>query len=588
MRTLGDLIKSAENKLHGIAAAPGLVVGKAYIYNKEKIEVQDNLITNVDEAINNFNEALAKSKKELHKVFELAKVKIAEERAAIFEAQLMILDDPILIETIINRIKNEKRQPEFIVHNEINKYQELMLLSNESYMQERAHDINDIKERIIRNLQKKRLQSKITNEVIVVSNNLTPADTILFSRCDVRGFVMNHGGLTSHAAIISRSLNIPAVLGTHNATEEIKEGDIIVVDGFYGYVIINPTEEQLKYFNNKIERLKKLQSDLNELVDLPAVTKDGREIKLLANVDVTGEIDLVVGNGAKGIGLYRTEQIIAELGEFPDENEQTKIYNNLASRIYPDILTIRAFDIGGDKINLLNIKESNPFLGLRGIRFLLEHEHLFRIQIKAVLKASCNKNIQFMLPMITTITEISKSKKLIEDCKKELKKEKIPFDNNIKIGIMIEVPSAALMAREFATEVDFLSIGTNDLIQYLLAVDRGNDLVSYLYQEFDPAVIRTINYISKEGKKGNVDISLCGEMAADTLAVPILVGMGLDSLSVSPSVIPYLKRIIRSLEYEKTKKLAAECLSLKTETEVADRIKKFFEDNKITRTRNII
>lgn len=588
MRTLGELIKSSENKLQGIAAAPGLVVGKAYIYNKEKIEVQDSLITNVEEAINNFNEALAKSKKELHKVFELAKVKIAEERAAIFEAQLMILDDPILIETIINRIKKEKRQPEFIVHTEINKYQELMLLSNESYMQERAHDINDIKERIIRNLQKKRLQSKITNEVIVVSNNLTPADTILFSRCDVRGFVMNHGGLTSHAAIISRSLNIPAVLGTHNATEEINDGDIIVVDGFYGYVIINPTVEQLKYFNNKIERLKKLQSDLNELVNLPAVTKDGREIKLLANVDVTGEIDLVVGNGAKGIGLYRTEQIIAELGEFPDEEEQTKIYKNLASRIYPDLLTIRAFDIGGDKINLLNIKESNPFLGLRGIRFLLEHEHLFKIQIRAVLKASYNKNVQFMLPMITTISEINKSKKLIEDCKKELKKEKIPFDNNIKIGIMIEVPSAALMAREFATEVDFLSIGTNDLIQYLLAVDRGNDLVSYLYQEFDPAIIRTINYISKEGKKGNVDISLCGEMAADTLAVPILVGMGLDSLSVSPSVIPYLKRIIRSLDYNKSKELAAECLKLTTETEVAERIKKFFEDNNITRTRNII
>lgn len=588
MRTLGDLIKSAENKLHGIAAAPGLVVGKAYIYNKEKIEVQDNLISNVDEAVNNFNEALAKSKKELHKVFELAKVKIAEERAAIFEAQLMILDDPILIETIINRIKKEKKQPEFIVHNEINKYQELMLLSNESYMQERAHDINDIKERIIRNLQKKRLQSKITNEVIVVSNNLTPADTILFSRCDVRAFVMNHGGLTSHAAIISRSLNIPAVLGTHNATEEIKDGDTIVVDGFYGYVIINPTVEQLKYFNNKIERLKKLQSDLSELLDLPAVTKDGREIKLLANVDVTGEIDLVIGNGAKGIGLYRTEQIIEELGEFPDENEQTKIYKNLASRIYPDILTIRAFDIGGDKINLLNIKESNPFLGLRGIRFLLENEHLFKIQIKAVLKASSNKNIQFMLPMISTIYEIKKTKKLIENCKNELKKEKVSFDNNIKIGIMIEVPSAALMAREFAQEVDFLSIGTNDLIQYLMAVDRGNDLVSYLYQEFDPAVIRTINYISKEGKKEKVDISLCGEMAADTLAVPLLVGMGLDSLSVSPSVIPYLKRIIRSLDYEKSKKLASECLKFTTETEVTDKIKKFFEDNKITRTRNII
>lgn len=588
MKSLGDLIKKAKNKLQGIAAAPGLVVGKAYLYNKEKIEIQDNFITEVEEAVLNFREALAKSKKELHKVFEMAKEKIANERAVIFEAQLMILDDPILIETIINRIRKEKRQPEYIVHSEIHKYQELMLLSNESYMQERAHDINDIKERIIRNLQKKRLQSKITNDKIVISSNLTPADTILFSRCNVKAFITDHGGLTSHAAIISRSLNIPAVLGTHNGTEQIKDDDILVVDGFHGIIIINPTEDQLKFFNTKIERLKILQSDLKELVDLPAITKDGREINLLANVDVTGEIDIVISNGARGIGLYRTEQVLEELGEFPDEDEQTKIYQNLASRIYPDILTIRTFDIGGDKINLFNIKESNPFLGLRGIRFLLENSHLFKIQLRAILRASSNKNIQLMIPMVTTITEIIKTKELIEECKKELRKEKIPFDNNMKIGIMIEVPSAALMATEFANEVDFLSIGTNDLIQYLLAVDRGNDLVSYLYKEFDPAVIRTLNYIVKEGKKGDVNISLCGEMAADTLAVPLLVGIGLDSLSVSPTVIPYLKRIIRSLDYEKTKQLASECLTLKTEKEITEKINKFFEENNITRTRNII
>lgn len=588
MKSFKDIYKESTNKISGIAAAPGITIGDAYLFTKEKLDINKSDITDIEEAKKNLQEALEKSKLELNKVFVIAREKMDGVRAAIFEAQLMILDDPILINTINCRIEQEKKQPEFIVDDEISKYQDKMILSRENYMKERAHDIEDIKQRIIRNLQKKRWQSKIQQDVIVISESLTPADTILFSKNKAKSFVTDHGGLTSHAAIISRSLNIPAVVGTHNATVQIKDGDKVIVDGFHGYVIINPSDEQTDFFTKKRLRLIELQKDLIELKDKPAVTKDGKEIKLFANVDVTGEIDIVITSGASGIGLYRSEQILDELGEFPTEEEQVIIYSKLASRIYPGNITIRAFDIGGDKFRFLEYREPNPFLGLRGIRLLLENQTLFKNQVRAVLRSSEHKNIKFMLPMITTISEIRESKKIIEECKAELKKENFHFDNDIKIGIMVEVPSVAFMTKEFAAEVDFMSIGTNDLIQYLLAVDRGNDLVSELYQEFNPVVLRILKYIIDDAKKSKKPLSLCGEMAADTLAIPVLVGLGLQELSISAATIPYAKKIIRNFEYKRAKKLVDSCLKMLTEKEIEDAVQKFFEDNNIMRTRQII
>jgi phosphotransferase system enzyme I (PtsI) len=588
MKPFKDIYKNSENKIAGIAAAPGIIIGKVYLFTKEKLEISKAPITNSEEAISNFEEALKQSKKELNKIFGFAREKMDEVRAAIFEAQLMILDDPILLGNIEKRIKDEMIQPEFIVSDEISKYQELMIISHESYMKERAHDIEDIKHRIIRNLQKKRWQSKIEKNLIVVSESLTPADTLLLSRREALGFVTDHGGLTSHAAIISRSLNIPAVVGTHNASTIIKDGDTIIVDGFHGYIVYNPTDVQLEFFKGKQKKLFEIQKGLEEFKDKPALTKDGKEINLEANVDVTGEIDIVITSNAKGIGLYRSEQILNELGTFPDEDEQTVIYSKLASRIYPKFVTIRAFDIGGDKFRFSEYKEPNPFLGLRGIRFLLENESLFRTQIRAVLRSSENKNIKFMIPMISTLDEVRITQKIIQECKSELKKDKIKFDNHIKVGIMIEVPSAAVMAKDYAEEIDFISIGTNDLIQYMMAVDRGNDLVSNLYQEFSPVIIRTIDYIVKAAKESKIPVSICGEMAADTLAIPLLIGLGLDSLSMSPGTILYAKRIIRDFEFKKAKILAEECLQCKTEIEIQKKVKKFFDENNISRTRNIL
>ncbi len=588
MKTFKEIYLKSENKIAGIAAAPGIVIANAYLVTKEKLEVSKADITDVEKSKQDLIEALTKSKKELTKVFAFAREKMDDVRAAIFEAQIMILDDPILIENINKRIEEEKKQPEYIVDDEISKYQAKMILSHESYMKERAQDIEDIKQRIIRNLQKKRWESKIQQDVIVVTESLTPADTLLLSRNKVLAFVTDHGGLTSHAAIISRSLNIPAVVGTHNATEQIKDGDKLIVDGFHGNILLNPSKEQIKFFSKKHDKLVELQKGLEELQDQPAVTKDGKEIKLLANVDVTGEIDLVITSGAEGIGLYRSEQILDETGEFPTEDELEVIYSKLSTRIYPNHITIRAYDIGGDKFKFLDYQEPNPFLGLRGIRLLLENPALFKNQVRAVLRASINKNIKFMLPMVTTINEVRESKKYINECKRELKKKKIAFDNDIQIGIMVEVPSAAMLIKEFAEEVDFFSIGTNDLIQYLMAVDRGNDLVSNLYQEFSPVVLRTLKYILNDAAKSGTPVSICGEMAADTLAMPLLIGLGLEELSLSPTTIPYAKRIIRNFEFKRAKELADKCLELYTEEEIEETVQKFFVDNKITRTRHII
>lgn len=588
MRGLKQIIESSDNIHTGIAAAPGIVIGKAYIYRKEILNINQDVIEDVENAIVLFRESLEKSKKELLKVFSVAKDQMGEKRAAIFEAQLMILDDPFLKSSIEERIRKEKRQPESIVHDEISKYQQMMKMAHESYMKERALDIDDIKNRIVKNLQKRRWESKISNDVIVVSDHITPADTILFTKFNVKGYITVYGGLTSHAAILARSLDLPAVLGVHKITEIIKTDDNVIIDGFHGLVYVNPTEKQIEFYSNKIKHLEEINASLAELHDKPAMTTDGHEIDLYANVDVSGEVHLVITNRAKGIGLYRTEQIIEELGEFPDEDQQTKIYSNLATRLYPQPLTIRAFDIGGDKVKFLDHEEANPFLGLRGVRLLLANPKLFKEQIRAVLKASINKNILFMIPMISSLQEIIDSKNLIEDCKKELIIEKIQFDKNIQIGIMVEVPSAAVMAQDFAELVDFVSIGTNDLIQYIMAVDRGNDVVAYLYQEFHPAIVRTINYIVHGSKRANCKVSICGEMAADTLAIPLLVGLDLDSLSISPAVLPTAKKIIRSFSYEKAKELANDCLQLNSQEKILKRIEQFFKENNIQRTRNIL
>ncbi len=588
MKGLEELLKRSANYISGIPAAPGLAIGKSFLFKKENLLIGDNYIEDVDDAVIEFANALERSKKELYKVFGIAKEKMGEKRAAIFEAQLMILDDDILIKAIKDRIRKEKREPAFIVNDEFSRYQQLILLSKEPLMRERAADIEDIKMRIIRNLQKKRWESKIEDDVMVVSDLLTPADMILFSRKKINGFITDFGGLTSHAAIIARSLDIPAVVGLHNATEKIHQGDETIIDGFSGIVFINPTDFQKEYYAEKIETMRGINLRMQELRDKKAETLDGHQISLNANIDIKEEIQLLLSNNADGIGLYRTEQLLEELNEFPDEEKQTEIYLNIAANIYPKKATIRAFDLGGDKLRLFNHSEQNPFLGLRGIRFLLDNQGIFISQIKAILRAGIHKNLQFMIPMVSTIEEIREFKRLITNSKNELIAEGKPFDDDMKLGIMLEVPSAAVMTKDYAREVDFISIGTNDLIQYLMAVDRGNDLVHNLYQEFHPAVLRTLAHIVGGAKSAGVPVAICGEMAADNFALPFLIGIGMDSISVSPAALPSVKKTIRSLSMKNAQALAERLLQLPTTNEIVAEVEKFFTINQIQRTRNIL
>jgi len=566
-----------DNVYHGIPAAPGIRIAKAFLFQKEVESVVEENIYNTDKAIENFNDAIVKSKEELLKVFSLAVDKLGAKRAALFEAQIMILDDPILVQTIKSRIIEEKKNSEFIVNSEFSKYQNLMSMSVDPYMKERSLDIEDIKNRIIRNIKKKKWKSRITeDEIILVSNSLTPADTVLFSRLKVTGYVTNLGGITSHVAIIARSLNVPAVVGLHEATENICDGDNVIIDGFNGIVVVNPDNEQLEFYKKKLERISQVDIELAKLKDLPATTLDGKKIDIFANLDMSEELEVIVQNGGEGIGLMRTEQIFQEYDSFPSEEEQTIIYSNYAQKIYPLPLTIRAFDIGGDKVLPVDVREPNPMLGWRGIRFLLDNIKLFKSQIKAVLKASINKNIKFMIPMVASYRELKLTINLISECKDELTKDGINFDNHMELGIMIEVPSAALMISDFASDVDFFSIGTNDLIQYMLAVDRGNDIVSNQYQEFHPAIIRILSYIITEAKKCNTKVTLCGEMAANYMAIPILIGLGLDSISISGAVIPHAKQIIRELNFAEISEFAFSLLKLKTEKEIHDKINTFY------------
>ncbi len=566
----------SEIMLKGIAAAPGIAISKAYIYARQKEEVADSAVTDLDEALEMLDTALEQSRKELRKIFSLAVDKLGEKRAAIFEAQIMILDDPILLSTIKNRITNERRAPEYIVNDEISKYTDLMNASHELYMKERSHDIEDIKNRILRNFKKKKWKSRIANDVIVVTSTITPSDTVLFSRVNAKGYVTDFGGLTSHAAIVARSLNIPAVVGLHEATSRIKDDDLIIIDGFKGEIFINPDEKLLKEYQKKIVKLAQRDSDLLKLKDLPAVTSDGKEIQLLSNLDILDEMEIVTQHCARGIGLVRTEGLFEEYEAFPDEEEQFKVYKEISERMFPGTVIIRAFDIGGDKVLPVDLHEPNPFLGWRGIRLLLDNPSLFKKQIRAILRASTHKNIKFMLPMIASLAEIRRTKEIVKECQEELKKEGTAFDKHLSLGVMIEIPSAAVLIKDFAKEVDFVSIGTNDLIQYLLAVDRGNEIVSALYQEFHPAVVQTINHIIQGGKESKILVSMCGAMAADPFAVPLLIGLGLESLSVSASAVPLIKRIIRNIDCKEVQGLAKECLALSTEKEINDRIHKYF------------
>ncbi len=571
--------KRSEIIMRGVPAAPGIAIGNIYLYTRDVPSAIERALNpaDVDAEIERLKKAIAKSEKELTKILSFAQAKIGESKSKIFEAQIMILRDQFLMDSLVKRIRAELRNAEFIVSDEISKYEKMMLMAHDDYMHERAHDVDDLKNRIIRNMQSRKLVSKFDSAAILVAHNLTPADTMIFSRNAVLGYATDKGGITSHAAILSRALKIPAVLGLGDISRRVSPGDSLILDGYSGTVIINPSSEQILKYQIKKERYTRFETNLAQFKSLPAKTLDGRKIELATNIEFEEELEFMLLQGADGIGLYRSESLLFASDQIPSEEKQYKKYKLFADRVFPNRVIIRTFDIGGDKIAPQTIEEANPFLGWRGIRIFLDRPEILLEQLRAILRASSRKNIAVMFPMVTTVEEVIKAKEYLEIAKAQLRSKKIKFDPNIQVGVMIEVPSAAVTADSIAREVDFLSIGTNDLTQYLLAVDRGNDIISDLYQEFHPSVIHTIRHIIKAGHKEKKWVGMCGELAGNPLATVLLVGLGLDEFSVVPSVLPEIKKIICSVSYSQAKKLAYEVLKLRTTEEVRAYLRQYIE-----------
>ncbi|MBI4547171.1 MAG: phosphoenolpyruvate--protein phosphotransferase [Ignavibacteriae bacterium] len=565
--------------LKGVPASPGIAMGTAYLYTKEIPRVEERALSEheIDKEIERLCRAIGKSSKELNKILSFAQQKVGEGKAKIFEAQIMVLEDQILIDSIKQRIRSERKNAEFIVSSEIGKYASLMLTARDEYMHERAHDMEDLKNRIIRNMQQEKLVSKVEGSIIIVAHNLTPADTMILSRNHVLGYATDLGGITSHAALVSRSLKIPAVVALGDVTREVETGDFIMLDGYSGTLVIHPTEQQIAEYEQKRNRMLQFEAQLVELKDLPATTRDGHSIELSANIELPEELEYVVLQGSQGVGLFRTESLLIGRDDFPSEEEQYHEYKKIVDRLYPQRVIMRTFDIGGDKIAPEMAEEANPFLGWRGIRVCLDRPDLFMNQLCAMLRASMRKNLAVMFPMVSTIEEVHRAKEFVKKAKAELRSKNVKFDNTMSFGVMIEVPAAALNAAQIAAEVDFLSIGSNDLVQYLLAVDRGNNLVCNLYQELNPAVLVTLKHVINAAHKHGKWVGICGEMAGHPLAAPLLVGLGMDELSVVPAVLPEIKKIIRSLDYKQMQKVATTALNFSSADEVELYLRKFIK-----------
>jgi phosphotransferase system enzyme I (PtsI) len=547
-------------------------MGKPFIYLPELPRYEsfshDKVV--VKNETESYRAAVERSKKELSKVFSLAKEKLDGKNLMIFEAQLSFLEDEIFHKKVIDRIKSEKKPAYIVFSDEIKANEEKLISSHDEYIRERVSDLEDIKARVLRNIVKQKLFSKIEENCIVVARNLTPADTILFSSRKLLGFATELGGTTSHVAILARSLNLPAVVGIGEISTHISQSDFLIIDGYKGLVIKNPSGNTIQLYKAQIKKNIFFEKSLREVEKLKTETKDGVNIILNVNLEFNKELDYVVTHTGCGVGLYRTEHMFLAEGDFPTEEAQTKQYRMIAERLYPKQVTIRTFDIGGDKLLPESQKEDNPFLGWRGIRICLDKPDVFLAQLRAILRASKKGNVKIMFPMISSLDEVLKVKQHLEQAKSELKHKHIQFDEKIEIGIMIEVPSVLYIADSLAKEVDFFSIGTNDLVQYLLAVDRDSNLVSNLYQKFHPAVVRALASIVKSAQKNNISLSICGEMAGDPYATILLIGLGIGDLSVESTAFLRIKKLIRSIKFTEAKKIASNVLKMNNEKEIKD------------------
>jgi phosphotransferase system enzyme I (PtsI) len=562
----------------GIGVSPGIAIGRAVIIEKREASVYRVPIRDeeVPDEVARFNSALEKTRDELLDLKHKVSRSMGDEYAQIFEAHAMIVTDPSFNDKVVGKIENEQVNAEWAVSEVQEELQARFASFEDSYLRERVADVKDVADRVLKNLQgiSHHDVSEITHDVVIIADDLTPSDTIHFNRRPIVGFATEAGGRTSHTSIIAKSLFMPAVIGVPRVTKIIDNDEMVIVDGYEGTLIVNPTQAMIAEYQARVIRHEEQERRLLENRDLAATTKDERRITMQANIELVEELKDAIRFGAEGIGLYRSEFLyISKSPLLPTEEEHFQLYKSLAEACAPRACIIRTFDLGGKKLarEVIGTKEDNPVLGLRGLRLCMKKRDMFKMQLRALLRASVYGDMRIMFPLVSGVQELRQVKTLVRELKAELDADGLPYNNkDLKIGIMVEVPSAAVIADILAQEADFFAIGTNDLIQYSLAIDRSNENVSYLYEPLHPALLRLIKGVIDAGKKAGIPVSMCGEMAADPIYAIVLIGLGLEVFSMNPSSIPVIKNVIRSVRYRDCRRIAEVALTKRTAQEIEE------------------
>lgn len=560
--------------LEGIGISPGIVIGRVWLVDRKKAKIVKNKIARRDVAreIGRFEEALEKSKKQLLDVKRKVFGDERKDHLYIIDAHLMMLEDNMLIDDTIRNIRMERVNAEWAVSMVVDELKKIFDNIDDYYLRERSGDISYVGDSILRNLagEEQERFASIEEKAIVVAHDLSPADTVGMDKDKIIGFATDIGGKTSHTAIVARALEIPAVSGLENITDVVETGDHVIVDGVAGRVIVNPGKRIFREYLDKQQRYHYIEREVLKYSELPAETLDGKRIHVAGNIEIVEEIPALISHGGEGIGLYRTEFLFMKRNDLPTEDDHFQLYKEVLEKVAPHPVTIRTLDIGMDKCASFidHPVELNPAMGLRSIRFCLKEKGIFKTQLRAILRASAFGRVLIMFPMISGVDEVRAAKKVLEEAKKELVREGVMFDKRIEVGIMIEVPSAALIADLLAKEVDFFSIGTNDLIQYSLAIDRVNEHVAYLYEPLHPAILRIIKQVVDAACAANIKVSMCGEMAGDPLHSLILLGMGFEELSMNAFSIPRVKKVIRNITLDDARQIARNVLDFSTPAEI--------------------
>lgn len=572
--------------LRGIAASPGVAHGPAFVFLKRELEITRYYVPpeKREEQIARFDHALLETRRQISAIRSEIEEKLGDEEAQIFDAHQLVLEDRALIDETERELHETGYNIEYCFHKVANRYIEAFSNIDDEYIKERVSDIKDVARRLLNNLMGKADMdlSQLSSEKVIVTDDLAPSDTANLERARVAAVVTDQGSRTSHAVIMARSVNVPAVVGLHNITSLVNPDDILIVDGYDGLVIVNPSEQSLfRYGKIRLER-QNVQRLFRASIHLPAVTKDGREIKLMLNVEGSESNEVLTRSGAAGIGLFRTESLFLKRDGFPTEEEQYRVYRRVVEAVNPFPVTIRTLDLGGDKTPAgkhMQYDEANPFMGFRAIRFCLENTQVFREQLRAILRASHHGNVKIMYPMICGCDELVAANKLLEECKAELAAEGVPYDSSLCVGSMIEIPSAAYSADILSKHCSFFSVGTNDLIQYMLAVDRVNDRIAHLYEPNHPAIVRTLKHIIDAGHRGGLPVSVCGEMAGDPMYAPLLLGMGADELSVGAGSLPEIKYLIRNVTFKDMQALGEAALKVDCAKDLSVLLDNFYSEH---------